>query len=144
MTTYERNNYENGQLQIFPNWYTMYNNMYIHDSYIACHCQPLHFKRPICRTCYFPVLTLPNPHDMKLFLPFLSLNIWWKDLHTHSFLIPQTSDHYWYRYRSCLCLIICFWGTRKWFSEVKQDWKSIQDCEHVDFHIFKENNTMSR
>ena len=35
-------------------------------------------------------------------------------------LIAQTSDHYWYRSRSCLSLIIRFVGTRKWFSEVKQ------------------------
>ena len=30
-------------------------------------------------------------------------------------LIAQTSAHYWYPYRSCLRLIICLWGTRKWF-----------------------------
>ena len=29
--------------------------------------------------------------------------------------IAQTSAHYWYRYRFCLRLIICFWGMRKLF-----------------------------
>ena len=30
-------------------------------------------------------------------------------------LIPQISAYYWYRYRSCLRLIIWFLGTGKWF-----------------------------
>ena len=34
---------------------------------------------------------------------------------TNSIFIAQTSAHYWYKYRSCLCLIICFGGTRNWF-----------------------------
>ena len=33
--------------------------------------------------------------------------------------IAQTSTHCWYRYRSCLRLMIPFWGTRKWFLLLK-------------------------
>ena len=54
-----------------------------------------------------------TPMTWSYFCCLLSLNIWWKDyLHTHSFLIPQTSAHYWYRY-TYLDFLFCVFGDEK-------------------------------
>ena len=56
----------------------------------------------------------------------------WRIFYDSMYFIAQTSAHYWYRYRSCLRLIICFWGTRK---SLFYFWKSFSHPPKMNYQM---------